>query len=1096
MTENDATRQNQIGQNFQGILGNISGGTIYQQYFVDTKKEIDIHRQEFIPGSPYRGLEKFESENRDKFFGRSQWVDTLSQYLIENNLLLLLGGSGSGKSSLVRAGLIPTLADVWGSEKCINLTFVPDKNPFISLHACLLQKGKRQTEAEIALREEADTLTQVVKDLRKDFYWIIFIDQFEELFTITQKESEPRCMKFISSLVHLIKEQNSFVKIILAMRVDFLGRLSHYPELTNETDSHTRLLTEMKRDELRWAIAEPAARNGVTFQERLVEQIINDFLGRVGSLPLLQFTLNLLWTNQKLDETHRMLQQSTYKSIGGIDGALQQQASKIYAEIAKKYGEENTRQIFIKIFIDLIDVIGDKFVSRRTVQSNFRDGGVKEKILDELIENRLLVGGGQINGEEERGTVEVAHEALLESWSIIQNLLKEKKELISLKSQLASDIQRWHLLSKSEDILEKRKATEELWSGSKLEKIKEFQREEYFVGWSEVEKSFIEASIQKREVILIKERLHTSSERWDALRETSPSKAENELWSGLELENLLRLKREKKLDLYFGGLSAIEDNFINACVGLLNSLKVFSTQPSDLIQKRDFIHNSPYKGLMSFEISDEDRFFGRERLVHELIQNLRNKNFVLLLGASGSGKSSVIRAGLIPTLRKSLATTNFFTFTFVPNRDPFESFYSSLIYHGFKQTDAQIARRGEPNSLSQAIDNLKKEDEQWLIFIDQFEELFTISELDRRDRFIKSLVHLIESLRVSKQSAVQVVIAMRADFLDRLSSYPSLITLLQEHILMTPPMTKDELRLAIKEPAAQNGVIVETGLVERIISDCSEESGYLPLLQFTLDLLWQSEDWEDNRILTLKTYYQLGGIEGGLLMRLDRVFYSLNEREQRETKQIFLRLVNISNGYELTRRRAYLSEFTNLQGTIQKLIDQGLLIATSDFSSGKATIEVVDEAIIRSWQVLRNLIEENRELLIIRNRLSEDLERWINSAKTLDELLRGSRLEGALKLISQHNDFLPLSELEKEFINASLKLRDRMIKKELQRARALVIFPFISLAFGLVVGVIITLIWFSSEQNRKPKPYLSLTFEIDISLATQLAEVCPSNGKV
>lgn len=1096
MAENDSTHQNQISRDFQGVLGNISGGIIHQQYFIDTEKEVDIHRQEFIPGSPYKGLEKFEFENRDKFFGRSKWIHTLSQYLMGNNLLLLLGESGSGKSSLVRAGLIPTLVDAWGSEKCINLTFVPDKNPFISLHACLLQKGKRQTEAEIALREEVDTLTQVIKRLRKDDYWIVFIDQFEELFTITQKESELRCNKFISSLVHLIKEQNNFVKIILSMRVDFLGRLSHYPELANDTDPHTRLLTEMKRAELRWAIAEPAARNGVTFQEGLVEQIIDDFLGRVGSLPLLQFTLNLLWNKEVLNEVHRTLQGATYKSIGEIDGALQQQANKIYEEIAKKYGEIDTNQIFIEIFIDLMDIHGDRFVSKRTAQSNFRDGGIKEKILDELIESRLLVGGGQINDEEKRGTVEVAHEALLESWSVIQGLLKEKKELISLKSQLGSDVQRWNVLRQSGDISERRKAIEELWSGSKLEKIQEFQEGRYSASWNEAEIDFIEASIQKREILLIKERLHTSAVRWDALREMSPSKAEKELWSGLDLENLLILKKEKILDLYFGASSKIENSFINACVELLNHLKVVSVQSSDLIQKRSLIRRSPYKGLRSFETGDEDRFFGRGRLVYELIQNLQNKNLVLLVGASGSGKSSVVRAGLIPTLRTSLATTKFLTFTFAPGQDPFDSFYASLLDHGFKQTNAQIVKMEEPNSLCQAIDTLKKEDEQWMLFIDQFEELFTLIELDRRDRFIESLVHLIESLCVSKQSAVQVVIAMRADFLEKLLSYASLGTLLQDHILMAFPMNKDELRLAIEEPAAQNGVIFEPGLVERIISDCYEEPGYLPLLQFTLSSLWEAESLEDNRMLTLKTYYMLGGVGGGLLKHVDEVFYSLDERERGEAKQIFLKLVNVGDDYAPTRRRAYLSEFTNLQVTLQKLIAQGLLIATSDFPSGESTVEVVHQAIIHSWSVLKTWIEETRNLLNMRNRLSEDAKRWFNSAKTSNELWRGAKLEEALELKSQYNDFLPLSKLEEEFIKASLQLRDRMVKKEFQRARALVVFPFISLALGLVIGVIITFIWFSFEQSRKTRTSSFLMFETDISLASQLAEVCPSNGKV
>ena len=215
----------------------------------------------------------------------------------------------------------------------------------------------------------------------------------------------------------------------------------------------------------------------------------------------------------------------------------------------------------------------------------------------------------------------------------------------------------------------------------------------------------------------------------------------------------------------------------------------------------------------------------------------------MILGASGSGKSSVVRAGLIPELKKSLESQKFYDFIFTPNIDPFESLYRCLLNeekdYRFSKLKAEIALQAEAGTLSQVISTLKMPEEKWLIFVDQFEEIFTIcSDTDRQRNFIEGLVQVANS----NDSSIRIVLAMRADFLEKFGSYPALGAIAnQNNIHLVTGMYPDELRQAIEQPAAKHGVVFEEGLVEQIIKEVEGQSGCLPLLQYTLNLLWESE---------------------------------------------------------------------------------------------------------------------------------------------------------------------------------------------------------------------------------------------------------------
>ncbi len=467
----------EIGGDFNVIEGNVT-----HQYIITQQSSIEIKQRELITGSPYKGLEKFEEGDKDKFFGRDSWIVELTNHLIEKNVLLLLGASGSGKSSLVQAGLIPKLKDHFGSNQLVNLTFVPDVNPFESFYLPLAIKYG-QAEAKLSREVAEETLVKVVQALRNESQWLIFIDQFEELFTRTPKRERN---VFINSLIQLIGKQDHAIKIVMTMRADFLDKISPYPSLGNIYQAYNCLLMDMEDSELRLAIAEPAARNGVIFEQGLIEQIIDDFKQQAGSLPLLQYTLDLLWNKSKHEIEKRILKRETYQQLGGVTGALQQQANKIYDSF-----NEQQQKVAEQIFLELISLEGKEPVSRRVDKTIFEGDKTQKEVLYELIDNRLLVS----KGEDGKATVEVAHEALIRSWKVLTELIREKETIIILRNRLYADAKQWDEVRKND----LNRAKGELWRGSKLAKIIELRKEKALPNLDEVTIEFIEASIEERE---------------------------------------------------------------------------------------------------------------------------------------------------------------------------------------------------------------------------------------------------------------------------------------------------------------------------------------------------------------------------------------------------------------------------------------------------------------------------------------------------------------------------------------------------------------------------------------------------------------------
>ncbi|MEM9153361.1 MAG: ATP-binding protein, partial [Cyanobacteria bacterium P01_F01_bin.3] len=425
--------------------------------------------------------------------------------------------------------------------------------------------------------------------------------------------------------------------------------------------------------------------------------------------------------------------------------------------------------------------------------------------------------------------------------------------------------------------------------------------------------------------------------------------------------------------------------------------------PVEKVLQQELIKASPYQGLRRFNTKDSSRFFGRATAIADLRETVNHNSLTLVLGASGSGKSSLVRAGLMPSITAALDLQTFYGFVFTPTQDPFDAFYRCLRSeekdYSYSASEAQIALEAQENTFQKVINTLKKKGERWLIFIDQFEELFTVcKDEDKRHCFISSLMQVAEA----EDESVKIVLAMRADFLGQFTTRPEFRSINQENYYVVHPMYPDELRQAIEQPALQHGVVFEAGLIEQIVKDIEGQKGYLPLLQYALNLLWISECKKlgtdgrphiEDRTLNRKTYNLLGGVRGALQKHVNEIYDNLDQEGQDSAKQIFLNLVDIvesDTGRKTVSRQAYRNEFTGepLLQVLDTFIDEDLLVSGSefleDYTTGEypasspqvSTVEIAHEVLIHSWDELSKWLEEEEEIVILRNWLASEVKRW------------------------------------------------------------------------------------------------------------------------
>jgi len=457
----------------------------------------------------------------------------------------------------------------------------------------------------------------------------------------------------------------------------------------------------------------------------------------------------------------------------------------------------------------------------------------------------------------------------------------------------------------------------------------------------------------------------------------------------------------------------------------------------------------PYRGLAAFQEADAPFFFGREDFTGRLVEAVQQQpvgtgsGLVYIVGSSGSGKSSTVLAGLLPRLRGS---DNWLIVRLRPGAQPFHALANALLNTLTPELGATNrllearkladALAGGDLTLSDVVAQaLAKElgGRRLLLVIDQFEELYALCpEPSLRRRFVDLLLTALDSGGEDRAPSPVLLLTMRADFMGQALAYRPLADALQDAVLLLGPMNRNEMRAAVERPAEAQGAAFEAGLVERILDDVGEEPGNLPLLEFALTLLWErhSRGW-----LTHAGYEEIGRVDGALARHADEVYAGLAQADQTAAPQVFVQLVRPGEGTEDTRRAAVRSELGEAHWRlVQHLADKRLVVTGRDVN-GVETVEVVHEALIRSWGQLQGWMEADRAFRTWQERMRAALRQWQDTSEDEGTLLRGAPLVEAEGWLGERSG--ELGEAEREFIQAGVALQETQRQRDLEAARRL-----------------------------------------------------------
>jgi WD40 repeat protein/energy-coupling factor transporter ATP-binding protein EcfA2 len=515
------------------------------------------------------------------------------------------------------------------------------------------------------------------------------------------------------------------------------------------------------------------------------------------------------------------------------------------------------------------------------------------------------------------------------------------------------------------------------------------------------------------------------------------------------------------------------------------------------------IANCPYRGLAAFREEDAPYFYGRETVTSKLVKAVEQNSFVAILGASGSGKSSLVFAGLIPQLKQN-HQKDLRIISFRPGSNPFESLAiaifpilpeSALV--GDKQDDdcqqrlteleLEIELKSSNTALAKLIEPIvfQSSQSQLVIVADQFEELYTLcqnTDTDKQQRqlFLDNLLNAVNHL-----PGFTLVVTLRADFYADAISYRPFADALQNAQFNLGTMDAQELQAAIEKPAVGFNIRLQQGLTQRLIDTVLDSANDLPLLEFTLTQLWskQQQGW-----LTHQAYEEIGGVEAALANHAETVYQQLSPTEQQRVEQIFIQLVKPGerNAYirRIATRKQVKSENWDL---VAKLASARLVVTNSNRVTGVETVEIIHEALIKNWRRLQKWMRENQEFCYWQEQLRAVMGQWENSGKDNGGLLRGKPLFDAEVWLQQSSHLI--GKDERDFINSSLELRDKE-RKAKNNARKRTI---IGLTLGLILSIFLAGIAFFQRQQAEYQRKKAESNELD-SLS-QSAKVSLNSGK-
>ena len=468
---------------------------------------------------------------------------------------------------------------------------------------------------------------------------------------------------------------------------------------------------------------------------------------------------------------------------------------------------------------------------------------------------------------------------------------------------------------------------------------------------------------------------------------------------------------------------------------------------------------APYRGLAAFGEEDARFFFGRTEYTDEIIERLKHYPFVALVGPSGSGKTSVVQAGLRPRLTSGANTGGPWQWLqFTPGPQPLHSLARAL---------ARLQPNADPLSLKDSIfqrlhtrqtplveiiQSYLPENTRLMLVVDRLEEIFTLCvDETERQSFIETLV----SLFGLPHPPASVVVTMRADFYSHVGSYPNLANEIVNHQVYLMPMAQQNVAEIIGAPATQVGAIFEKGLANQVEIDATVGGEIvLPLLQQSLELLWRERR---GRWLTWEAYKQIGRVAGALRYHAGRVIDSLNPQEQEIARRLFMGLIWLDENIgTMAGRRVKKSELISDTDSkadeyvLQRLADERLLIL--GLEGEVATVSLAHDTLPLHWEQLRTWMKKDRDFLLWRQRLRSGLEEWIHANRDEGSLMRGAVLNVAEDWLAARP--ADLSTNEKEFINESLKLREReRVARETLQRRIIT-----GLAAGFLIAVLLSVI--------------------------------------
>ncbi|MDW4904784.1 hypothetical protein RB628_05345 [Streptomyces sp. ADMS] len=491
---------------------------------------------------------------------------------------------------------------------------------------------------------------------------------------------------------------------------------------------------------------------------------------------------------------------------------------------------------------------------------------------------------------------------------------------------------------------------------------------------------------------------------------------------------------------------AVAQGYVRACGGDPGEWeprwKDAETEVASAARDEDGEAAAPYRGLAPFGQDDRELFFGRDELVGELLRLVREHRFAVVFGASGSGKSSLLRAGLIPRLRQESAGGErpgpAVLRVFTPGERPAET-YGHLL----------APKHGDPES--------------WVV-IDQFEEVFTLCH-DRAER--ARFLGLLLAAR-DPDTRLRVLVSVRADFYARCAEHRELADALGGAGLLVGAMTAEELREAVTRPAAAVGLLVERELTARIVEEVLDRPGALPMLSHVLLETWRRRR---GRMLTLAAYEAAGGVRGAIAASAEEVYGQLSPAQARSARQLLLRMVEPGQGSADTRRpltRAELAEWSTddqVPVVVERLARARLV--TVD----ETGVQLAHEALITCWPRLRDWIEADREFLRHHRRLAEETRLWLEHDRDPGALVRGSRLARAEELFAgeRAGEQGRLTPTEREFLAAALAAREaerRAATRTARRSRVLVAALSAVLAVALMGGLAAWHLTVDNERHR------------------------------